>query len=152
MREEAERFAAVAREFSELVDTATEREPADLRERLLRILPALYLAGLDLPFEAPDAEYDDVELQLDFVRLSKHLGELDRYWEVYDPTEETKPVESFIALDLAEIRNDLQQGLLALERGEPPEAVVWEWRFGLEHHWGDHLVDALRAIHWHRGW
>jgi hypothetical protein len=152
MKEEAERFAAVAREFCDLVDTAVELEPADLRGRLVRILPKLYLAGLDLPFEAPDADFDHVDLQLDFVRLSKRLGEVDRYWEVYDPTEKTKPLEGSVALDLAEIRHDLQQGLLALERGEPIEAVVWEWRFGLENHWGNHLVDALRAIHWRRGW
>ena len=152
MKEEAERFAAVAREFCDLLDTATELEPGDLRERLLRILSALYLAGLDLPFEGSDAEYDNVELQLDFVRLSNHLGENDRYWEVYDPTDKTKPLQGSVALDLGEIRYDLQQGLLALERGEPLEAVVWEGRHGLEYHGGIHLVDGLRAIHWQRGW
>ena len=152
MKEEAERFLTLAREFCAFVETAPELEPARLRERLLEVLPSLYLAGLDLPVAETDDEFEDVELQLDFVRLSNHLGEVDRYWEVFDPTEYTKPLEGSIAADLAEIRHDLERGLLALERGVSLEAVVWEWRWSLENHWGKHLVDALRAIHWRRGW
>lgn len=92
-------------------------------------------------------------LELDvLVGLAKHLGRNDAYWEVFDPTHKETPVEGSVALDLSEIRFDLQQGLLALERGAPLEAVVWEWRWGLDNHWGNHLVNALRAIHWQAGW
>ena len=63
-----------------------------------------------------------------------------------------KPLESSLALELSEIRHDLQKGLIALERGAPLEAVLWEWRFGLDAHWGNHLVNALRAVHWQQAW
>jgi hypothetical protein len=29
----------------------------------------------------------------------------------------------------------------------PREAAIWEWRFHFEWHWGDHAIDALRALH-----
>jgi Domain of unknown function (DUF5063) len=34
-----------------------------------------------------------------------------------------------------------------LEAGVSEADVVWEWRFGLEHHWGVHAVDAMAALH-----
>jgi hypothetical protein len=151
--EEVESFIALARDFCALLERATQLEPNELRTRLVHILPALYLAGAKLPLPDVDADVEHVPLQLDLlVALSKHLGRNDTYWDVYDPTQKGKPMARSVATDLSEIRFDLQQGLLALERGEPIDAVVWEWRFGFEHHWGHHLVDALRAVHWQVAW
>jgi hypothetical protein len=151
--EDVERFTAVARDFCALLETATELEFGELRRRLLRILPALYLAGAKLPRLDEDGDVEHVPLKLDvLVALSEHLGANDTYWEVLDPTQREKPIAGSLAADLSEIRFDLQQGLLALERGAPVEAVVWEWRHGFDHHWGRHLVDALRAIHWQVAW
>jgi hypothetical protein len=151
--EEIERFVTVARDFCALLETGTALELGELRARLLHSLPALYLAGAKLPNPDVDVEVEHVPLELDLlVALSRHLGDNDTYWDVHDPTQKDKPVAGSLAADLSEIRFDLQQGLLALERGEPVEAVVWEWRFGFENHWGRHLVDALRAIHWQVAW
>ena len=153
MSPEVERFIELAREFCGLLETATEREPEEVRLQLLRILPELYLAGGELPLPDTEGEYERVPLGLDLlVGLSKHLGERDRFWEVFDPTQQDEPLESSLAQELSEIRHDLQQGLIALERGAPLDAVVWEWRFGLDSHWGNHLVNALRAIHWQAAW
>jgi hypothetical protein len=153
VKKEVDRFVVLAREFCTLLEAAIQLEPAELRTRLLRVLPELYLAGSELPLPDTDAEYENVTPQLDLlVALSQHLGERDRFWQVFDPTQKAKPLESCLALELSEIRHDLQQGLIALERGAPLDAVVWEWRFGLDAHWGNHLVNALRAIHWQRAW
>jgi uncharacterized protein DUF5063 len=153
VKEEVDRFVVLAREFCTLLETAIQLEPVELRTRLLRVLPALYVAGSELALPDTDAEYEDVTLQLDLlVALSQHLGERDRFWQVFDPTHKAKPLESSLALELSEIRHDLQKGLIALERGAPLEAVLWEWRFGLDAHWGNHLVNALRAVHWQQAW
>jgi hypothetical protein len=150
--EEIETFTSLARDFCALLETATELEPDQLRTKLLHVLPALYLAGAKLPKLDVDADVEHVPLELDLlVALSRHLGDNDTYWDVFDPTQKDEPIAGSIAADLSEIRFDLQQGLAALERG-PIEAVVWEWRFGFDHHWGRHLVDALRAIHWQVAW
>ena len=153
MSPEVERFVEVAREFCALLETATEREPAELRSRLLELLPALYLAGGRLPLPDVDADVPSGSLQLDvLVPLTEHLGGNDRFWEVFDPTQEEGPLEGSLALELSEIWFDLQEGLIALEQGVALDAVVWEFRWGLEHHWGNHLVNALRVIHWQRAW
>jgi hypothetical protein len=150
---DVERFTAVAQNFCTLLETATELELAELRAKLLQALPELYLAATKLPdlFADVDVEHEPLKLDL-LVALSKHLGDNDTYWQVFDPTGKDKPSAGSLADDLSEIRFDLQQGLLALERGAPVDAVVWEWRFGFENHWGRHLVDALRAIHWQVAW
>ena len=44
-----------------------------------------------------------------------------------------------------------REGLVALDRGTDIAGVVWEWRAGFDH-WGHHLVDALRALHWQLIW
>jgi aryl-alcohol dehydrogenase-like predicted oxidoreductase len=38
----------------------------------------------------------------------------------------------------------VERGLSAIPRRE--SAAVWEWRFHFDVHWGDHAVDALRAL------
>ena len=153
MNEDIEGFTAAARDFCGLLETATELGLDELRTRLLHILPKLYLAATKLPKLDSDADIEHVPLELDqLVALARHLVENDTYWEVFDPTRKEKPIAGSLAADLSEIGFDLQQGLLALERGDPVEAVVWEWRFGFEHHWGQHLVDALRAIQWQVAW
>lgn len=52
-----------------------------------------------------------------------------------------------LADDLADIWRDLRAGLDALEGGSQWQDVAWEWRFGLQTHWGRHAVEALRALH-----
>ena len=36
-------------------------------------------------------------------------------------------------------------GLAADEMGQF-ESAIWEWRFNFNYHWGEHAVDALRAL------
>jgi hypothetical protein len=68
--------------------------------------------------------------------------------EVFDPYAE--PPEAVVlgslADDVGDIYLDLADGLELWAAGNLA-AAVWEWRFGLESHWGQHLTGALRAIH-----
>ena len=45
---------------------------------------------------------------------------------------------------------DLKEPLLMLDRDGPSALAdaVWEWQFEFVAHWGAHVTDALRAIHW----
>jgi len=52
-----------------------------------------------------------------------------------------------VADDLADIWRDLRTGLNAMATESRWEDVGWEWRFGLQTHWGKHAVDALAALH-----
>ena len=74
------------------------------------------------------------------------LDEWDDYWTTMSIHEET-PVNLSLADALADIWRDLRAGLDALGSGAPAEDALWEWRFGLRTHWGNHAVEALRALH-----
>ena len=74
------------------------------------------------------------------------LGKYDAYHEVFDPYVDEAPVVGLISDDLADIYLDLVSPLVAFEAGRVNDAI-WEWRFGLRGHCGDHLVDTMRAIH-----
>jgi hypothetical protein len=43
----------------------------------------------------------------------------------------------------------LKGSLIKYESGKEPRqrVAIWEWKFNLQEHCGDHLVDALRPIH-----
>lgn len=70
------------------------------------------------------------------------------YGEVFNPLP-VPPEESIVgdlADDLVDIFADVDNGLRWLEAGHSMEAV-WEWGFGLVHHWGEHATSAMRAMH-----
>ena len=68
------------------------------------------------------------------------------YWEVFDPFTKEEAVCADLVEDLSEIAADLQSGMREFEAGRTGNAV-FEWKFGLNSHWGNHVVDALRALH-----
>jgi len=49
--------------------------------------------------------------------------------------------------DLADVWRDVRRGLNALAAGTRWQEVTWEWKFGLQTHWGKHAEDALVALH-----
>lgn len=111
------------------------------REQLLR----LYAAAISLP-ELPAA--GDVEAGDNPERPTnwQGFGDDELYWEVFDPYREEAPVCGSLSDDLLDIYFDVYRGLALWDDGHHVEAI-WEWWFSRDHHWGDHAVDALRALH-----
>lgn len=174
-----ERFAGLAEEFCALV----ERAPSDGRERFLHslhaTLPRLYSGGLELPRtdvlfsqggKRSDEEHASAGVDPDPDRpdraassaLRRSLGALladkSAYREVFDPYASPDDVEVIgnLADDVSDIYGDIVSGVRKWRRGETGDAL-WEWRFGLEIHWGEHATGALRAVFalaaWHDlGW
>jgi hypothetical protein len=83
------------------------------------------------------------------------LGRYDLYAEVFDPynRSDQSAVIASLSDDLADIYRELVAGLQCYKMRRFPEAA-WEWRFGLDHHWGWHATGAIRALYWlhHSGW
>lgn len=82
-------------------------------------------------------------------RIANLLAGQSLYWEVFDPYEQDKPVTGALDDDLADIYRDLKEGLLVSSGigAADIEEATWHWRFLFLTHWGDHLTDALRALH-----
>ena len=106
----------------------------------------LYISAQVLPeLEMQEEEALPAVLHKDFeIRLDEQIS--SDYWEIYDPAFPDEPACENLADDLADIALDLQSGIETYDSGHREQAE-FAWKFGLEHHWGKHVVDALRALH-----
>jgi Domain of unknown function (DUF5063) len=163
--EVATRFASVAQEFCRVIDSAPNLDRIELLVQVYRILPPLIGEATRLPeIELSEDESEEEERKKSHARkrlrlsdaqwgqlyasLKVKLGDLNLYWEVWDPTKETEAIYGSLADDFADIYRDLKEGLNLSEGQQAlPEDNIWHWRFGYYSHWGKHAIDALRTIH-----
>ena len=137
-----EHFVRLVREFIEVVNGADWSHALSVLESCARILPRIYAAGLELPTVEPT----DADVMCDVRRPTFNFGRYDMYWEIFDPYIQEQPVIGSLADDLGDIYLDLARPLKAYDAGQHLDAV-WQWKFNIQGHCGDHLVDAMRAIH-----
>jgi hypothetical protein len=141
-----ENFLSLVREYVGLIESANSLTAHQLLYKCAVLLPKIYSLGLELP---------DVELRSDDTvtyegnpptGIGSKLGKYDLYWEIFDPVFEKEVVAGNLSEDLTSIYMELKGPLIAYEKGEASDAI-WEWKFNIKSHCGDHLVDALRTIH-----
>ncbi len=147
-----DRFAAEAALFEDWARHSPLQGAAAAREALIRIT-TLYLAALQLPPEWDDVLTDQLnartaEEQCQQVTIRCAQLPLDFYGEVFDPllVPPEDPVVGSLVDDIVDIYRDVSTGLKAYQAGARAEAI-WEWGFGLRHHWGEHATNAMRALH-----
>jgi len=119
-----------------------DKRLAGARKRLLD----LYEAGSALPYVEPP-EGVEAGPSPEPPKGWLGFGNFETYWEVFDPYEEDDPVVGSLSDDLLDVYGDVRRGLALWDMGIPRTAALWEWRFHFDQHWGDHAVDALRALH-----
>ena len=142
-----ETFLDLARQYCATIQDAASCQPYALLKRCAVLLPELYAAAMHLPEVEPDKEdLPDPEVPSPMGVLLKRVGSFDLYMEVFDPVYDKEATPASLSGDLAEIYLDLAKSIRLYDEGYINEAV-WEWRFGLSNHWGNHLVDAMRTIH-----
>ena len=150
------RFVVVVRDYCEVIEKQSDLSQRQFIQRIRELLPQLYLHALYLPDTNSDLSAERAitheQWSKIFGWLISKLGNCDTYWEVFDPAKDPpdKLVCGSLADDLADIYRDLKDGLLEWDKGHNDirDAVVWEWKFSFETHWGDHLVDGLRGLNW----
>ena len=139
-------FVREARIYCSFVETASGLPLADrLRTARARLL-SLYSAALLLPSVEPDDS--DASPSPDLPAGWAGFEDTDIYWEVFDPYEheDKEPVAGSLSDDVLDIYRDIRRGLTLWDASQTQNAI-WEWRFHFDVHWGDHAVDALRALH-----
>lgn len=136
-------FVGSARRFCALVEGAASLSRGERVHRARDCLADLVLKAGRLP----QGDADGPEVTDDGTVAPGWPGfeELDIYWEVFDPYENDEPVAGSLSDDMLDVYRDLRRGLRAYDAGQVGVAV-WEWRFHFDQHWGDHAVDALRAL------
>ena len=147
MTADIEAFVALIREYRAIIDGADDRAAYTLLRRCSTLLPRIYAAGLTLPDVEPEQQsVDAAAVESPMHRLGALFGRYDSYLEIFDPYHEDEPVRGLISDDLADIYLELVEPLGAFEAGHIQDAV-WSWKFSSRGHCGDHIVDAMRAIH-----
>jgi hypothetical protein len=124
---------------------ATERLH-EARRRLLELYTAsLVLVDVEADFEpAPDVH---VEIPPEWPGF----GIAEHYFEVADPYVPDEEVQANLVAftlsgDVLDVYRDVGRGL-ALWDGGHRDAALFDWHLMRDSHWGDHAVDALRALH-----
>ena len=144
---EIERFVEAARAFLAFTHAAetldVELRLRTGRERLL----ALYCAALALPHAWEiHADHEGSPSRVAAAVTPGVCGKHDFYWEVFDPYVDDGLVAGSLCDDFGDIARDLEGGMVHWNAGEP-QTALWKWSFNFDTHWGDHAVDALRALH-----
>lgn len=150
-------FAKSAQEFCSLLEKSASISDKEFVQQAAYLLATLYAAGLSLPTldnepEEQQASIEDTSFEHTSEierQTGQKLGKHNLYWEFYDPYDQSNPLTTTLSDDLSDIYRNIKPGLIAYQKGtaRSVSAAVWEWKDQFNFHWGDHAVDALRAIH-----
>lgn len=135
-------FVCRAREFCSFIEEAPKITLHERRVRARQRLLELCGAAIQLPSVEPPPDAPRPIAPKGWQSFEA----FETYWEVFDPYELGDPVAGSLSDDLLDVFSNVRGGLLLWERGHEA-AAIWDWRFSFESHWGDHAVDALRALH-----
>ena len=150
-------FVTVGNEYCNQLENAEALSTQELFTVLTRILPLLYLKAVMLPkteFEL-DEVIEKTVREEDYVRvqhmLLSKLGPYDDFLEVFVPDNELdqREVASSIAENLTDVYQDVKDFLFAYRMGvkEIMNDALTELVDAFELHWGQKLVNVLRACH-----
>ena len=151
-------FVTVTLEFCALMEAASKHTLFSFSDKAVKILPLLYLKATLLPdIEDPDEEYDTehfiTENTYEVIRLrtADLFGEYDSYLETFhaDMEYSDTPVAATISESLADIYQDLGDfaALFRQENEEVMEQALYVCEENFRLHWGQKLLNALKALH-----
>lgn len=122
---------------------------------------ALSLETIELIYSEPDSKFKEInkdELRKINENLIFSLGKDCFYWKVFNPTydKDKEPIKGWLVDDFIDIYADLKEELTKIDQigtNESIEDALWQLKFGFNHHWGNHCIDAMRALHylWYEG-
>jgi len=161
-----EHFATTAEQYIAFIDSFAHARPDNLYTTLESHLANLYTAILPVVADTNEKR----QRKLENIGMSneqrKAIVDLiynftsDETNQLYEWHEEcwktTNPIDNYCAIrasmlwdDLADIYRDLHPGLTLwnLNTTESKIESSWQWRFGYDTHWGNHLFRAAQTIH-----
>jgi hypothetical protein len=121
----------------------------------------LYSNGIKLP--EIDLKYSK-DFNRDDLFDNKYAGKINNlgieafYWEVFDPAyaeEDKEATQGWLNDDFSDIYKDIKIEIEKIKLGtnEAVEDGLWSLKWGFINHWGNHCINAMRALHylWYDG-
>ncbi|HHT22762.1 MAG TPA: DUF5063 domain-containing protein [Bacteroidales bacterium] len=150
-------FATVAVETCLFLEKTTENTKEDFISKAIKILPLLYLKTDLLDLDKTD-DYFDIErfvTENDYLYVKNQveslLGPDDSFLEVFHPDMpySDTPIAAFISENLADIYQELKDFAANFQLGQEEimTAAVYHSAESFSEHWGQKLLNALRALH-----
>ena len=169
-------FLSTAQAFVDLLEKDNVSKDQFCRQAHFA-LTDLYAAGqklesIELKYSGPDYNCEKSDDELFINNNTDRIAELGKdvfYWEVFDPTyfeedgqpgqgweiSDKEPTQGWLVDDFADIYRDLKIELekIKLDNDAAVEDALWQLHFGFYHHWGNHCINAMRALHylWYDG-
>jgi hypothetical protein len=150
-------FVTVAVQLCIYLEQLTEQEKPELVDKMLTLLPLLYLKARLVPKSeqeldgypeqfVTEQEYEDIRQM-----IAAKLGADDTYLEVYmeDMRYSDEPITAFISENIADIYQEMKD--LACNYQTQNESVMNDALVAcleaFEQHWGQKLLNVLRPLH-----
>ena len=150
-------FVTVAAEFCAFLERAEHMKRKAFVDTSLKILPLLYLKASLLPKcetigdEAPETYVTEEIYEILRINLAGLMGEKDDYLDVFvqDMVYSDQPIKKSVSEDLADIYQDIKDFIFVFQLGlnetMNDSLAICQENFRL--HWGQKLVNTLRALH-----
>jgi|GEM_PF-1407815 len=169
-KETTQTFLKSVRQFIELLENGSI-DKGKFYSLAHTALIDLYAAGnklerIGLKYSSAESNFDrDTIFENRNIGLISELGVEAFYWEIFDPMYSEKDGEpslgwtitdreatqGWLVDDFADIYRDLKIELLKIDKigtNEAVEDALWQLKWGLTHHWGQHCINALRYFHY----
>lgn len=150
-------FVTVAAQTCLLLEHIDELEKADFLDRLLCLLPTLYVKTrlLDCHKQESDGFLQRFVTEADYNRLEENvkllLGQDDVYLEVFqeDMRYSQEPISAFVSENLADIYQEIKD--MAANYQTEDESVMNDALLAcveaFHQHWGQKTLNVMRALH-----
>ena len=150
-------FLSAARQIVELLELEII-DKEDFFKRAYTALIDLYATGykleeIDLKIEKKELDFNkSISFENKNLKQISTLRYDTKYRKVFNPINKNvhELIQGDIALDFEDIYYDLKTELEKMKIGtnEAVEDALWQMKFSFTMHWGNHCIDALRAMHY----
>jgi len=150
-------FVTVTAETCLFLENATEQTREDFTDKLVKILPMLYLKASLI--DMPEPAFDDVpgrfvtEEDYNYVKeqVEQLLGPDDSFLDVFHPDMSLSdtPIAAFVSENIADIYQELKDFAASYQTTDTDvmnDALIVCLN-AFREHWGQKLLGALRALH-----
>ena len=144
--EKVNEFYQLAKEYCEYIDRTTIS--FDNLEQTISLLLRLYLKCLELSDTADIDDGPDIDPPYVIKEIKFEDSIPGFYQQAPEPFGENEEQGwGMLEDDFRDIYNDMLKGIAEFEAGYPKDAA-FTWRLLQWSHWGFHVVDAVRALHY----
>lgn len=150
-------FITVAAELCHFLESEVEISRNEWVERILKLLPLLYVKTLLLPQasllndEVPPTFVREEDYARVVNRIAEVMGEEDTYLDVFvdEMKYSDRPISAFVSENLADLYQDIRNlvSVYQFELSDQMEDALAVCQENFMLYWGQKLVNVLRPLH-----